>query len=417
RGVHATHPIFIEEARNALFKDVDGKIYIDFTSGIGATNMGHNNPFVVDAVKHQAEKLVHSCFTASHYAAYVQVCEQLHKIVPIKGPAKSALFTTGAEAVENAIKIAKVFTGRKAVISFEHGFHGRTLMTMSLTAKITPYKKGFGPFAPEVYKLPYPYLYRRPRGSSEEGYIKQLLQDIEQTFFTDVVDPEDVACLVMEPVTGEGGFLVPPIEYVQQLKKICEKHGIVFIADEVQTGFGRTGKLFACEHFNVKPDLMTMAKSLSNGMPLSAVSGKAEIMDSVPEGGLGGTFAGHPVSCVAALAALDYVQHYKLWERAEHLGHVVRRKMHEWQERHSFIGDVRGLGAMHAVEVVKDRRSKEPDARLTKKIIDLCRDHRLLLLKSGIYDNVIRTLPPLTIEDSLLHEGLDIFERVLRIYN
>ncbi len=413
RGVHAIHPIFVLEAKNSFIKDIDGKIYIDFTSGIGATNAGHSNPYVSHAVKNQLDHFTHTCFTASHYENYVQVCEQLNDLVPIRGRAKSALFTTGAEAVENAIKIAKVATGRKAVVSFEHGFHGRTLLTMSLTAKIKPYKKGFGPFAPEVYKLPYPYLYRRPKNMSEDAYTKSLLDDIEENFFVDVVDPDDVSCLIMEPVTGEGGFLVPPIEYVQKLRKLCQKHGILFIADEVQTGFCRTGKMFACEHFGIRPDLITMAKSLSNGMPLSAVSGRAEIVDSVPEGGLGGTFAGHPTSCAAALAAIDYYTHYKLWERAEHIGNIVRKRMHEWKNKHSFVGDVRGLGAMNAIELVKHRRTKEVDPQLTKTIIERCRDHRLLLLKTGIHDNAIRTLPPLTIEDGVLHEGLAIFERVL----
>lgn len=417
RGVHATHPIFILEGHNSYLKDVDGKVYIDFTSGIGATNAGHSNPVVVHAVKNQIDHFTHTCFTASHYSSYVDVCEKLNGLVPIRGQAKSALFTSGAEAVENAIKIAKVATGRKAVISFEHGFHGRTLMTMSLSAMIKPYKKGFGPFAPEVYKLPYPYLYRMPNKTTEETYVKQLLENIEEQFFVDVVDPDDVACLIMEPVTGEGGFLVPPVTYVQKLRKLCQKKGILFIADEIQTGFCRTGKMFATEHFDIKPDLITMGKSLSNGMPLSAVSGRAEIMDAVAEGGLGGTFAGHPASCSAALAALDYYEHYKLWERAEHLGNVIRKRMHEWKGQHNFIGDVRGLGAMNAIELVKDRRQKTPDALLTKKIIDQARFHGLLLLKSGIYENVVRTLPPLTIEDSTLHEGLEIFDKVLRMHS
>ncbi len=415
RGVHATHPIFVLEAQNSFIKDVDGKVYIDFTSGIGATNAGHSNPSVTHAVTNQLNHFTHTCFTASSYANYIQVCERLNSLVPIRGQAKSALFTTGAEAVENAIKIAKVATGRKAVVSFEHGFHGRTLMTMSLTAKIKPYKKGFGPFVPDVYKLPYPYLYRRPKLISEDAYVQQLLSYIEEQFFVDVVDPDDVACLVMEPVTGEGGFLVPPVAYVQKLKKLCQKHGILFVADEIQTGFCRTGKMFACEHFGIKPDLITMAKSLSNGMPLSAVSGRAEIVDSVPEGGLGGTFAGHPASCAAALAAIDYYTHYKLWERADHIGNIIRKKMHVWKEQFSHIGDVRGLGAMNAIELVKDRRMKEPDQLLTKKIIDQAREHRLLLLKTGIHDNAVRTLPPLTIDDSTLHEGLEIFERVLHM--
>ncbi len=414
RGVHATHPIFALEAKNSFVKDVDGKVYIDFTSGIGATNAGHSNPQVVHAVKNQLDHFTHTCFTATQYENYVDVCEQLNDLVPIKGQVKSALFTSGAEAVENAIKIAKVATGRKAVVSFEHGFHGRTLMTMSLTAKIKPYKKGFGPFAPEVYKLPYPYLYRRPKNMTEDAYVKHLLDAIEEQFFVDVVDPDDVSCLIMEPVTGEGGFLVPPVTYAQKLRKLCQKHGILFIVDEIQTGFCRTGKWFGIEHFNIKPDLITMAKSLSNGMPLSAVSGKAEIMDSVPEGGLGGTFAGHPTSCAAALAAIDYYKHYKLWERAAHIGNIISKQTHAWKEQFQHIGDVRGLGAMQAIELVKDRRQKEPDPLLTKKIIEQARAQGLLLLKSGIYDNVVRTLPPLTIEDGTLHEGLEIFERVLR---
>ncbi|MDP1694536.1 MAG: 4-aminobutyrate--2-oxoglutarate transaminase [Candidatus Woesearchaeota archaeon] len=414
RGFHARHPLFILEGHNSFLKDVDGKVYIDFTSGIGATNAGHSNPAVVDAIKRQLDHITHISFSTSYYQSYVDVCEKLNGLVPIRGQAKSALFTSGAEAVENAIKIAKVATGRKAVVSFEHGFHGRTLMTMTLSAMIKPYKKGFGPFAPEVYKLPHPYQYRMPKNMTEESYVKQLLEDIEEQFFVDVVDPDDVACLIMEPITGEGGFLVPPVSYIQKLRKLCQKHGILFVADEIQTGFCRTGKMFATEHFDIKPDLITMGKSLSNGMPLSAVSGRAEIMDAVSEGGLGGTFAGHPASCAAALAAIDYYECYKLWERAEHIGNVIRKKMHAWKEQFTSVGDVRGLGAMNAIELVKDRRLKTPDEHLTTKIIDQARLSGLLLLKSGIYENVVRTLPPLTIEDSTLHEGLEIFEKTLQ---
>ncbi|MBI4154970.1 4-aminobutyrate--2-oxoglutarate transaminase [Candidatus Woesearchaeota archaeon] len=406
-------PIFIKEAKDALIKDVDGNVFIDFYGGIGANNSGHSNPLIVKAIKQQLDKFTHTCFSEVGYEGFVELCKKLNQITPGNFKKKSALFNTGAEAVENAIKAARKYTGKSSVISFEHGFHGRTLLTLTMTSKIKPYKFGFGPFAPEIYKLPYPYLYRRPDNLNEEGYIDYLLENIEGTFFNGRVDPDNVACLVMELVTGEGGFIVAPKRYVQGLSKICKKNNIVLIIDEVQTGFCRSGRFFASEHYNIEPDIILTAKSLSNGIPLSAVTGRKEIMDSVQENGFGGTFSGNPLACVSALEVIKFMQKEKLWLKAEKIGNIVLNRFNKIKINSKFIGDVRGLGAMCGMEFVKDKKGKEPNEEFTKTVIKRCYENGLLILKTGIFNNAIRTLMPLVITDDQLGEGLDVFERAV----
>ena len=413
-GVKVGAPIFIKSPRGSRLTDVEGRQYIDFAGGIGATNSGHGNTEIVEAVKLQADKFLHTSFSVAGYESYVAVCEKLNRLIDTGVKNKSALFCTGAEAVENAVKIARKYTGREAIVSFEHSFHGRTLLALSLTSKIRPYKEGFGPFAPETYKLEYPYVYRRPARQTEEEYVDYLLEHIENDFFQGVVDPENVAAVIMELVTGEGGFIIAPKRYVEGLAKICKKHGILFIADEIQTGFARTGKMFAFEHHDVKPDLVTTAKSLSNGMPLSAVTGKASIMDSVQEGGLGGTFAGNPVSCAAALEAIRFIEKNKLWLRAQRIGQITMKIFHEMQELYDCVGDVRGLGAMCAFEMVKNQRAKTPDEKTTKAIAVESLKRGLLVLHAGILGNDIRTLMPLTISDADLRRGLEILRQSVK---
>ena len=408
-------PVFAKSASGALIEDVDGNTYIDFYGGVGATNSGHSNPGIINAIKKQAERFVHTCFSEVPYAQYLEVCEMLNRITPGGFKKKSVLFNSGAEAVENAVKIAKKHTERQAVVSFEEGFHGRTLLTLSMTGKVKPYKFGFGPFAPETYKLHYPNLYRKPVHMDDDEYVDFLIDYIENDFFKGVVTPENIACVVMEMVAGEGGFIVPPKRYVRELRKMCKENGIIFIADEVQSGFGRTGKLFACENFGITPDLITTAKSLSNGMPLSAVTGKNSLMDSIQSGGFGGTFSGNPLSCEAAKNAMGFILKNKLWLRAAYIGNAVEKRFNEFREEFEFVGDSRGLGAMRAMEIVKNKKSKEPDKRLTQHIIRNCYENGLLVLSAGMLGNVIRTLMPLVIRDEQINEGLDVLEKAIRL--
>ncbi|MBI2079830.1 4-aminobutyrate--2-oxoglutarate transaminase [Candidatus Micrarchaeota archaeon] len=413
-GIPASTPIFIKSGNGALIHDVDGNTFIDFSGGIGATNIGHSNSKVVGVVKNQAEKFFHSCFQVVGYEAYIQLAKKLNRITPGKFAKKTALFNSGAEAVENAVKIARKFTGRGAIISFEEGFHGRTLLALGLTGKVTPYKLGFGPFPSEIYKLHYPDLYRKPHEMDEEQYTDFLLDDLENDFFKAVVDPKNVAALVMELVTGEGGFLIPPKRYVLELKKICKENGILFIADEVQTGFGRTGKIFASEHFGIEPDLICMAKSLSNGLPLSAVTGRKEIMDCVQEGGIGGTFVGNPLSCVSALETIKFIEKRKLWIRAREIGNIVMERFEKLKEDTNVVGDARGLGAMCSLEIVKDKVTREPDKEKTKKIVKKCYENGLVILSAGLFGNCIRTLMPLVIKDEELKGGLSVLEKIVK---
>ena len=405
RGVGNSLQVYAERAANAELWDVEGRRYIDFASGIAVLNTGHLHPRVQAAVGAQLAKLSHACFQVTPYENYVVLAERLNTLVPGASPKKTIFLTSGAEAIENAIKIARHHTGRSAVIAFGGGFHGRTLACMSLTGKVAPYKTGFGPMLPEIFHAPFPIEYH---GIS----TAQALGALEQLFKFDV-DPARVAAMIVEPVQGEGGFYVAPAEFLRGLRAVCDRHGIVLIVDEIQTGFARTGRLFAIEHYGVEPDLLTLAKSLAGGVPLSAVTGKAEIMDSPAVGGLGGTYAGSPLGCAAGLAVLEVIETEQLCARAERLGAAVRARLQNLQSRWPCIGEVRGLGAMMAMEIVKDRRPDQPDAELTKALVQAAGRRGLVLLSCGVYSNVIRFLMPLTIPDAVLAEGLAILEAAL----
>ncbi len=399
-------PVFVERAAGATVTDVDGNVLLDFTGGLGSLNAGHSHPAVVEAVVGQARRFLHTCFHIAMYEPYVALAEKLNAITPGTFPKKTLLVNSGAEAVENAVKIARYFTKRPAVVGFEHGFAGRTLLGMTLTSKVMPYKFGFGPFAPEVYRLPFPYAYRSEL--DEEGMIAQMHE-----FFHAHVDPRQVACVVMELVTGEGGFIVAPKRYVQALATFCRENSILLVADEIQTGFARTGRMFAAEHYGIEPDLITLAKSLAGGMPLSAVTGRAEVMDSVHVGGLGGTYGGNPLACAAALATIEQIEKLNLCARSERIGQRLRERMLGWQKRCAMIGDVRGLGAMMAMEFVNDRATKEPAKEFTLNLVKRCVENGVIVLYAGTHSNVLRFLVPLVVTDEQLDEGLDVIERLL----
>lgn len=405
RGVGNSLQVYADRAANGEIWDVEGRRYIDFASGIAVLNTGHLHPRVQGAVAAQLARLSHACFQVTPYENYVALAERLNALAPGPGPWKTIFLTTGAEAVENAVKIARYHTGRPAVIAFSGGFHGRTLACMSLTGKVQPYKAGFGPMLPDVYHAPFPVEYH---GIS----VAQSLAAIEQLFKADV-DPQRVAAIIIEPVQGEGGFYPAPPAFLRALRDICDRHGIVFIADEIQSGFARTGRMFAIEHAGVAPDLITVAKSLAGGVPLSGVIGRADIMDAPPAGGLGGTYAGSPLGCAAGLAVLDVIESEDLCARAERQGSVLRARLEDLRSRWSCIGDVRGLGAMVAMELVRDRRADAPDADLTRALVQAAGRRGLVLLSCGVYGNVIRFLAPLTLPDAQLAEGLAILEAAL----
>jgi 4-aminobutyrate aminotransferase/(S)-3-amino-2-methylpropionate transaminase len=413
-GISSLYPMIIESAEGALIKDIDGNEYIDLYGGIGVINAGHCPEAVVEAIKKQAEKLLHSCFMVGMYEPYIKLAEKLCQITP-GGHAKKAMFVnSGAEAVENAIKIAKAYTKRPGVIAFEGGFHGRTLLTMTLTSKVKPYKYEFGPFAPEVYKMPSAYCYRCNYKSTYPGCGMHCLEHFER-FFISEVDPENIAAMLIEPVQGEGGFIVPPQEFLIGLKKICEKHGIVFIADEVQAGFARTGKMFACEHYGVTPDLITMAKGIASGMPLSAVVGRAEIMDAPTAGRIGGTYGGNPVACAAALATIELMEKENLCDRSARVGEKIVDRLQKLQQKHLQIGDIRALGSMIAIELVKDPETKEPLKEAVPVVIEECFKRGVLTMGAGIFGNVIRFLPPVVITDEQIEKAMDAFGEALAI--
>ena len=397
-------PVVIERGQGATLTDVDGNTFIDFTGGVGCLNVGHSHPRVVEAAQEQLERFSHTDFTIVPYETYVRLAERLCELAPISN-AKAAFFNAGTEAVENAVKFARSHTGRPAVIGFEGGFHGRTLLSLSLTSKTHPYKAGLGPFAPEVYRVPFPNDYRGPDWET-------ALDSLERALVTQVA-AETVAAIVIEPVQGEGGFVVAPREFMQGVRRLCDEHGIVMVVDEVQTGFGRTGKLFAIEHYGVEPDLITVAKSIAMGLPLSGVIGKAEIMDAPGDSAIGGTYVGNPVAQAAAHAVLDVIEEENLCARATVLGDTMRARMESWKERFPQIGDVRGLGAMLAIELVRDPSTKEPDAETATAIVEEAGRNGLLLLKSGIYSNCIRVLAPLTLTDAELDEALGVWEQAL----
>jgi 4-aminobutyrate aminotransferase/(S)-3-amino-2-methylpropionate transaminase len=398
-------PIMVAEGRGATVTDVDGNTFVDFAGGVGCLNVGHAHPRVVAAVQEQAARFFHTDFTIVPYEVYVDYAERLTAIVPFSGPSKAAFFNAGTEAVENAVKFARGYTGRPAVIGFEGAFHGRTLLSLTLTSKTHPYKAGLGPFAPEVYRVPFPDEYRGITA-------RDALEALERALSTQVA-AETVAAIVVEPVQGEGGFIPASLEFMAGLRAICDREGILLVADEVQTGFGRTGRMFAVEHFGVEPDLLVLAKSIAAGLPLSAVVGKAEIMDSLWDNAVGGTYVGNPVALAAAVAVLDVFEEEGLVERALRIGDTIRARMLSWQERYAAIGDVRGLGAMLAVEYVEDRETKEPAPGVASRVAEEAAVRGLLLLKAGVHSNCNRVLCPLVITDAELEEALGAWEEAL----
>lgn len=413
RGVSNTVPSVAASANGALITDVDGNKYIDFASGIGVLNVGSSHPAVTAAVTAQAESFLHTCFHVIMNEPYIKLAEKLSSVTPGAFAKKTLLLNSGAEAVENAVKIARKHTGRQAVIALENAFHGRTMLGLTLTGKVSPYKLGFAPFVPEVYRAPSPYCYRCPTGSGAPDCALSCLSSIERTIQVDI-GPDQVAGLIVEPVQGEGGFIPLPEGFLAGLREICDRHGILLIVDEIQTGFGRTGRMFACEHWGVVPDLLLLGKSLAAGLPLSAVVGRAEVMDSVQVGGLGGTYSGNPVACAAALAVLDIMARDHLPARAASIGALMTARLRRLQGSVPGIGDVRGLGAMVAVELVRDRATREPARDETSAVIRRCYENGLIVLKAGIHDNCVRALPPLVASDEQVERGMDIWEDALR---
>jgi 4-aminobutyrate aminotransferase/(S)-3-amino-2-methylpropionate transaminase len=409
RGLSHATPIYVAKTEGAILEDVDGNRYIDLAGGIGCLNTGHRAPGVLTAIERQLDKFLHTCVQVTPYECYVRLAERLNEITPGKFPKKTLFVNTGAEAVENAVKIARAATGRPGIIAFEDAFHGRTMMALSLTSKTHPYKAGFQPFPGEVYRIPFAYCYRCSYSLTYPSCDLYCARHLEDTFKR-VVAAEGVAAVIAEPVLGEGGFVAPPLDYFRTLVDICHKHGVLFIADEVQSGFGRTGALFASERYGIEPDILVTAKSIGGGLPLGAITGRAEIMDAPGPGGLGGTFAGNPVACEAALAVLDMFEQQDLNARAQSLGDHFQKRAREWQKRWPFIGEVRGLGAMQAVELVQSQDKREPASEETKQITQYCYEHGVITISAGSYGNVIRLLMPLVITDAQMDEALDVLE-------
>ena len=408
RAPYNTTPIFAASAEGATIEDVDGNRYLDFAGGLGCLNIGHRAPRVTTAIQKQLEKHLHLCFAVTPYEGYVAVAEKLNALAPGKFAKKTILLNSGAEAVENAVKIARAYTKRPAIICFEDAFHGRTMMAMSLTSKTHPYKAGFEPFASDVYRIPFAYPYRSEAGATAETFAHHL-----EDAFKRSVAAESVAAVIAEPVLGEGGFVIPPRDYFKALQAICRKHRILFIADEVQSGFARTGKWFACEHFGVEPDLITMAKSLGGGMPIAAVTGRAEVMDAPGPGALGGTYCGHPLSCAAALAAIETIEKDGLLARSTAVGKHFETRARAWQKKWPLVGDVRALGGMCAIELVRDAQTREPAETETKQIAEYCYKHGLITITAGTFNNVMRILVPLVVTDQQLDEGFNVIEAAL----
>lgn len=416
RGVYHGTPIFVARAEGAVLEDVDGNRFLDFTGGIGTLNVGHCAAPVVGAVREQAGRFLHTAFSVAPYDSYVRLAEQLNALTPGQFAKKTFLVNSGAEAIENAVKIARCYTKRPAVICFEDAFHGRTLLTLSLTSKTNPYKTGFGPFVSDVYRIPYAYCYRCAYSLNYPSCDVHCARHLEDAFQR-LVSADEVAAVVAEPVLGEGGFVAPPPEFFRILQEICRKHGILFIADEVQTGFGRTGALFASERYGLEPDIFVTAKSLGGGLPLAAITGRAEIMDTPVVGGIGGTFGGNPLACEAALAVLEIFRRRDgandLSARANRIGERFAARARHWRERWPLIGDVRGVGAMQAMELVRRRDTREPAAEETKQIVRESYERGLILFSAGTYGNVIRLLVPLVVTDTELDEGLDVLAAAL----
>ncbi|HUD70533.1 MAG TPA: 4-aminobutyrate--2-oxoglutarate transaminase [Dongiaceae bacterium] len=409
RAVYQITPVAIAKGEGALVEDLDGNRFIDFAGGIGALNVGHAQPAVVKAIKDQAEKFLHSCTHVMLNEPYVRLAETMNRITPGAFPKKTFFVNSGAEAVENAVKVARSHTRRPGIICFEDAFHGRTLLAMSLTSKVNPYKDHFGPYAGDVHRMPYSYCYRCPWGKKFPGCNIECGHFLND-FFKRYVEPDMVAAILVEPILGEGGFVVPPPEYYPILTKIARDHGILIIADEVQTGFGRTGRMWASEHYGIEPDILIASKSIAGGMPIASVTGRAEIMDTPIEGSLGGTFGGNPVAAAAALAVIDQFEKHNLPERAKKIGEKVRARFEGLWKKCHLVGNVRGAGAMQAIEFVKDRTTKEPAKDLVKDIVRRCYEGGVLVISAGTYGNIVRTLMPLVITDEQLDEGLDVLE-------
>jgi 4-aminobutyrate aminotransferase / (S)-3-amino-2-methylpropionate transaminase / 5-aminovalerate transaminase len=412
RGIWHGTPIFAERAEGAVLEDVDGNRFLDFAGGIGCLNAGHRAPSVVAAIREQVDAFLHTCFSVAPYEKYIAVAEKLNAITPGKFAKKTILVNSGAEAIENAIKLARFYTRRPAIICFEDAFHGRTMLTMSLTSKTHPYKTGFEPFAADVYRIPYAYCYRCSYSLKYPSCDIFCARHLEDTFKR-VVAAEAVAAVIAEPVLGEGGFVVPPPEFFGFIQDICRRHEILFIADEIQTGFGRTGAMFACERYGITPDILVSAKSIAGGLPLAAVTGRAEIMDAPGVGGLGGTFGGNPVACAAALAAIDIIERENLSARAMKLGEKFEARARDWKARFPLVGDARGLGGMRAIELVRPGEGREPAKQETEQVIRQCYQHGLIVLSAGTYGNVVRVLVPLVVTDAQFDEGLDILEAAI----
>ncbi len=407
RGVNTAHPVFAARAEGAEIWDVEGKRYIDFVGGIGVQNFGHRHPKIVAAIEGALKQSIHTAFQVNAYESYIALAERLNALAPVEKPAKTIFFTTGAEAVENAVKIARAATKRPGVIAFSGGFHGRTFMGMALTGKVVPYKTGFGPFPGDIYRLPFPI-------ESHGHTAAHAMEALDHLFKFDI-EPQRVAAIILEPVQGEGGFYVAPFGFLKELRAVCDRHGILLIADEIQSGFARTGKFFAIEHSGITPDLITTAKSIAGGLPLSAVIGPARLMDAPEPGGLGGTYAGNPLACAAGLAVLDLITEENILERSVKLGAKLKDRLGALQRRNDLlpIDDVRGLGAMIAFDIVKDRVSREPDADATKRLVERARANGLILLTCGLYGNGIRILVPITAQDALIDEGMSLLEKSL----
>lgn len=412
RGVTSVLPIFVRRAYGVAIEDIDGNRFLDFTGGIGCQNAGHCQPEVVTAIQEQAADLIHSCFMVTPYEGYIRVAEELNRRAPGDFPKKTFFVNSGAEAVENAIKIARHYTRRQAVIAFEDAFHGRTWLTMSLTGKAKPYKTGFGSFAPDVYRMPFANCYRCAYHLSYPACEVECAHALH-SIFKRYVEADAVAAVIFEPVLGEGGFVAPPPEWFEVIASQCRKHSILLIADEIQTGFCRTGPLFACERFGVEPDIILTAKSIAGGLPLAAITGKAEIMDSPGPGGLGGTFGGNPVACAAAVETFKAVDSFDLCERSEQIGRLFESATRDWPVKFPLIGDIRGLGAMRAIELVRDRSTKDPAEIETRRVLDACHRNGLLIISAGTFGNVLRLLVPLTATDEQVHEGLDVLEQAI----
>jgi 4-aminobutyrate aminotransferase/(S)-3-amino-2-methylpropionate transaminase len=412
RGLSHGTPIYVAKAEGACLEDVDGNRYIDFAGGIGCLNVGHRREAIVRSVRQQLDRFMHTCVQVTPYEGYIRLAERMNEVTPGKFPKKTLFVNSGAEAIENAVKIARAYTKRPAIIAFEDAFHGRTMMTLALTSKTHPYKAGFAPFPGDVYRIPFAYCYRCSYSLKYPSCDLYCARHLEDTFKR-VVANEEVAAVIAEPVLGEGGFVAPPPDYFKVLVDLCHKYGVLFIADEVQSGFGRTGAMFASERYGIEPDILVTAKSLGGGLPLAAVTGRAEIMDAPAAGGLGGTFAGNPLSCAAALAVLDLFEHEDLLTRANELGDQFQRRARDWQRRWPLVGDVRGLGGMQAIELVQSQETKEPATEETKQITQYCYEHGLITITAGTYSNVIRVLVPFVATKEQIDEGLDVLESAL----